>query len=277
MKKSVSIIVFSKDRVCQLEACLRSLFASMSAEIDDSISVLYQSSNPLFSRQYEALERDFPNVVFVKEDRFQDDFWKIIKGSEYSLFAVDDCLFTGNWSLDECCNALDDNPTAVGFSLRLGRNINYCYPMQCAQQQPEFSSLSEEVLSFDWTSAEYDFAYPLELSSSLYRAKDIERCLEGVSFNRPNFLEREMAGRSQMFRESQPLLLCFRQSVAFSCPINITQEVKTNYHGLNHPRDAEELARDYDRGLRIDIGFLKDFVPVSCHQEVEIKLKNQND
>ena len=272
MNKTVSIVVFSKDRACQLEACLRSLFSSMRTSINCVVSVLYRASDPLYAGQYEALKTEVPQVKFVEEGNFESDFRDLLQGSEYALFVVDDCLFPSVWSLDECCSALQDHPEAVGFSLRLGKNITYCYPMQCSQQQPVFESLSEHVLQFDWTTSEYDFAYPLELSSSLYRTSDMKACLKDVSFGRPNELEREMYRRIGMFRDSHPKLLCFDQSVAFACPVNITQEVKTNCHGLAHPFDAEELAREYDRGLRIDLEPLKGFVPVSCHQEIPIRL-----
>ena len=272
MNNTVSIVVFSKDRACQLEACLRSLFLSMRTGVDYSVSVLYRASEPLYAGQYESLKTELPQVRFVEEGDFEKDLWHLLLGSQYSLFVVDDCLFSSAWSLDECCSALDERSEAVGFSLRLGKNIIYCYPMQCSQRQPAFESFSGHVLQFDWTTAEYDFGYPIEVSSSLYRTSDMETCLKDASFSRPNELEREMYRRIGMFRESHPKLLCFDQSVAFACPVNITQEVKSNCHGLEHPFDAEELAREYDRGLRIDLEPLKGFVPISCHQEIPIRL-----
>lgn len=271
MSNLVSIVIFSKDRVCQLEACLRSLFGSMSAKIAFEVSVLYKASTALHAKQYEDLKTELPRVRFVEESDFEANLRGIITGSEYTLFAVDDSLFIADWSLDECCEALAVNPSAIGFSLRLGKNINFCYPLQRPQGQPEFREQANGVLCFDWTTAECDFGYPMELSSSLYRTHDVENCLSEASFNRPNVLERRMYERLGKFRESHSDLLCYRQSVAFACPVNITQELKSNCHGLQHPVDAEELARDYDHGLRIDLAPLKGFVPVSCHQEIELK------
>ena len=247
------------------------MFATMKAEIGYEVSVLYKAGDARHAKQYEELKTELPEVRFVEEGDFEADFRGIIAGSEYTAFVVDDSLFVVDWSLDACCEALATTPRAIGFSLRLGNNISFCYPLQRSQQVPEFHEISRNVLGFDWTSADCDFGYPLELSSSLYRTADIETCLNEVNFNRPNVLEREMYRRLEMFRESHPELLCFRQSIAFACPVNITQEVKTNCHGLQHPVDAEELARDYDGGLRIDLAPLKGFVPVSCHQEVELK------
>lgn len=188
---------------------------------------------------------------------------------DYVLFCVDDNLFIREFSLARIISALQESPQALGFSLRLGINASFSYALNTAQALPDFHPLEGQVLEFNWVGAEHDFNYPLEVSSSVYRAAQIIPLLNELIFENPNLLESEMAAQSWRFREDLPRLLCFKTSVAFCNPINLVQNVfLENRSGLEYHYPVELLSDMFDQGERIDVKAFTGFVPVSCHQEV---------
>jgi hypothetical protein len=194
-----------------------------------------------------------------------------IPDNQYVLFMVDDNLFTHDFSLNEGIRALKQHPEAIGFSLRLGENTTYCYAHSSPQNIPEFHSVSDNILEFDWTKSEHDFNYPLEVSSSVYPLNTVYPLLAGIGFTHPTSLEGEMAAHSNLFCKDHPNLLCYQRSVAFCDPINMVQSIMSNRAGGNTDFSIESLVERFDRGERIDVEALSDYVSNGCHQEVELK------
>jgi len=195
-------------------------------------------------------------------------------GNKHVFFVVDDNVFIRPFRLETIINGLQIIPDALGFSLRLGKNTTYCYSLNSGQALPEFTILEDQILSFNWTYAELDFHYPLEVSSSVYRAAQILPLLASFPYDNPNTLEGEMAARSSMFAKKFPGLLCFETSITFCNPINKVQSVAIgNRAALIHSYSPEELAQRFDEGDRIDIEAYRNFVPNACHQEVELVFK----
>jgi hypothetical protein len=142
------------------------------------------------------------------------------------------------------------------------------------QSLPEFSAVLPNILKYTWTTAELDFAYPLEISSSLYLGKVIAPVIMSMAFGNPNELEARIATRSFIYKRRFPELMCFDQSVTFCNPINIVQ---TSYG--NNRVDAQfnwsvdRLAELFAEGNRINVDLFDGFVPNACHQEVGLEFK----
>jgi hypothetical protein len=187
----------------------------------------------------------------------------------YLLFLVDDNLFVRNFRLADACGALSRSPLALGFSLRLGTNTTYCYPMDQPQKLPPFTAEGPGILAFDWTSGELDFGYPLEVSSSIYRIGDLLPFLDGQPFANPNQLETRLAENSHRFR-SRPLMLCFVRSVTFSNPVNKVNETYQNRAGEVHTYSSRLLAEKFAAGERIDVAAYSGMTPHACHQEAPL-------
>jgi hypothetical protein len=147
----------------------------------------------------------------------------------------------------------------------------YAYNWNLPQALPEFSLVGEHALRFDWTRAELDFAYPMEVSSSIYRIPDLLPQLNRQRFANPNQLESRLAENARNFSTARPFLLCFPQSVVFSNPVNQVADRYQNRFGAFHPRTSHELADLFDQNLRIDINAYSGFVPQGCHQEIELE------
>ena len=261
-------VVFSKDRPLQLDGTLRSFFARCQDANQCQLKVLYLASadcQPLYDR----LVRDYPAVEFVAEKNFRNDLLTLLSSSEHVLFVVDDNLFIRNFTLAEVVEGLRQCPAAVGFSLRLGRNTTVCYPLKKTQALPAFVPVGLQILRYDWTKADGDFNYPLEVSSSVYRTADLMPLLQEIPFKNPNTLEGELAARVSGL-VSRPQLLCFEQSRAFCNPVNVVQRICQNRAGELAEHSPERLAQQFRAGLRLDVEAYRNFTPTGCHQEVPL-------
>jgi hypothetical protein len=298
----IRVLVFSKDRALQLDACLASLFRHIEDASDVRLTVLCKGSSARLTRQYEELARMYDQrAQFLVEGVFRQQVlgaFEQVHGSAVSpspvgrlvrrsqgetersseansvpdcmLFLVDDTVFVRRMRLESAQEALQANPDALGFSLRLGRNITRNYVLDGEQALPKFRQERHGILKYDWTLAAGDFAYPLEISSSVYRLADMIPTLGTLAFENPNTLESRLSERAKRFARKQPFMLCPELSVAFSIPANRVQEVFENRSGSDPRWSIEQLATHFDSGQRIDVSRLDGFTPTACHQEVEL-------
>ena len=270
-------VLFSKDRAMQLCAAIESFYLHCSDSDQIGLFVLYKASDSRHACQYDRLRTHFPCVSFIEESDFRRQLLDMIARFDYVLFMVDDIMFVRRISLADVVRSLEDNAGAIGFSLRLGTNTVHCYSHNAPQILPSFDTVGNGVLGFDWTKAQYDFGYPLELSSSVYRVRDIHDLLGQIQFGNPNTLEASMAANVHLYAQARSRLLCFESSVAFCNPINMVQSTFSNRCGSDGRFTPERLAGMFDQGLRIDVEKNSGFVPDSCHQEVELIIKQGDD
>ena len=133
--------------------------------------------------------------------------------------------------------------------------------------------MNECVSQFRWVGADGDFGYPLEVSSSVFRLADLLPLLTAASYTNPNTLEEQMSKWKKLFQRKAPNLLCFPQSVSFCNPINRVQTVLDNRAGNTQEYSSQSLSELFEAGYRLDIQAYRDFLPTSCHQEVEVVIK----
>lgn len=304
-------IVFSRDRALQLDATLKSFLLHCQDPEYVQLNVLYLATGPVHANQYKELALEYKKSLslrFIPQNNFRSDLLKLLqptdeldiwnkirtqiihmgpilgflniytlsKGPEtHVLFMVDDNIFLRSFRLSSIESSLSTYPDALGFSLRLGYNTTYCYAKNSAQSLPSFTLAGEGVLKFDWTMGEFDFNYPLEVSSSIYRFRHLWSLLNRLPFHNPNTLEGRMAANSRYYRQTHPNLLCAEKSIAFCNPINKVQTTWDNRSGSNPKYTSEELATLYNQGYRIDVNAYTGFIPNSCHQEVELFFVNK--
>ena len=187
------------------------------------------------------------------------------------LFLVDDNLFVHDFSLALVLTMLKQHPSALGFSLRLGKNTTYSYSEDHHQSLPAFSPIDNNTLAFQWPDSEGDFGYPLEVSSSIYRTSTLLPFLVTLYFRNPNELEGALASRTAYFHQNHPELLCFERSVTFCDPVNVVQSFHSNRVGEHIQYGVDELLDRFERGERVDVTTYSGFVPNSCHQEVPLQ------
>jgi Flp pilus assembly protein TadD len=269
----VTALVFSKDRAMQLDAALRSLRLHCRDLQKMTPLVLFKATTAQDHRQYERIARANPGVRFAPETDFFGQLMGFIEASDYVLFEVDDCLFVSGFEIAAMTQALEDDRSALGVSLRLGRNTTRCYMRRSGQRMPEFSAVGP-LLRFRWVGAEGDFGYPLEVSSSLYRGIDLREAIARRTCGNPNTLEAVLSGSAARFAERRPYLLCWERSVAFCNPVNMVQTVYLgNRVGGRADYSAQALRARFDAGERIRVQAYSGYLPEACHEEAALEFE----
>lgn len=268
----VAVVVFSKDRPLQLGATLASLARHCVDPQTLQVRVLYTTSSPYQEGLYQELRLEHPGALFRRERRFKRDVETLVDGAEFVCFLVDDAIFVRDFSMQAAIGALQENDLAIGFSLRLGANTTYCYTIDSQQELPPFEARPSGILAYAWSGASYDFGYPLELSSSIYRSAELRPLLGQARFRSPNTLEAELAARAASLAARLPRLLCFERSVAFCIPANIVQDTAPNRASARPDHSPEALAGVFERGARIDVAHYDDMANNACHQEAELRI-----
>ncbi len=269
---AVAGILFSKDRALQLDAALSSMFRHGTSLENLTLTVLYATSDENHAALYQRLEQRYPGVQFRRQTDFKRDVLALARTAEQILFLVDDNLFVRRFSFNECSDALIRHTDVLGVSLRLGENTRYCYSLDRPQSTPGFHELEGSMLKFTWPGQDCDFGYPLEVSSSLYRAADLLPLLERLDYADPNGLEAGLAANVGLFYGHRPALICPPRSITFCAPINKVQEVCDNRAGERAEHTPEHLADLFRDGHRVDVSRYDGFVPNACHQEIELSL-----
>jgi glycosyltransferase involved in cell wall biosynthesis len=275
-QKSISAVVFSKDRAMQLHAALESLRLHCRDIAAIDLHVLYKASSDLHRDQYDQLAGIFTNVAFTAETSFKQQVTDIVAGCANILFLVDDNIFVMDFRVADVLAALSTNPQAIGFSLRLGPNTVRCFNKSADMPRPAFEPAGENILKYDWRTCQHDFGYPLEISSSVYRSSEIAPLLKAIDFANPNILEGTIAANKQLFAEDRPYLLCFANSITFCNPLNMVQTVCVNRTGSDNRYSPRRLAEMFAQGARIDITQYNGLVTSGCHQDAELWFKQRN-
>ena len=261
-QKPINIIIFSKDRAMQLDLLLRS-FAKMVKDHNlYEINVLYTYSNDRFKQGYDKLlkKRD-SHVRFVRETDFKSTLLGLVNPQfPHTVFFTDDDVFKMPFDFyDNQMNVFNHNDDILCRSLRLHKNLNYCYPARIPMKPPLFL----EDNSFRWRGEQGDYGYPMSVDGHIYRTKDIMPFLANLEYNNPNLLEGRMVGAHL----SANKMICYDKSIIVNNPINKVQTVNNNVHGNI---DANFLN---DKFLAGEIISLDNFIGIentSCHQEIPL-------
>jgi hypothetical protein len=106
----------------QLDAFLESL-EHWAPSVYGPTVVLYRATSPPFKQAYDDLRRERPDVCWHEEVSFRDDLLGVLGAEPYLVFHTDDDVF---FAAVPPFELLEDE---VCFTLRLGLNTTYCYPL----------------------------------------------------------------------------------------------------------------------------------------------------
>jgi hypothetical protein len=272
--KNLVVVIFSYHRPLQLDLTLRSLSRHDEDYGEPDIKVIYRCDNDRFKKAYLNLAKEYEQVEFIEEMVFQTNVTMAMMDYKYVMFLTDDTVFTKDFSITEIVTLLDKSKKVLGFSLRLGLNTDYCYPLNKQQKLPVHQQ-SKNFLFWTWMNEEHDWGYPLEVSSSVYRVETILSLLNTFNVANPNTFE-YMMDRSKSNVGNLPIMACYRNSVAFANPINKIKPDNQNRSGTNPKYSVDSLLTIYEIGGRINPREFDDFVPNGAHQEFEFNLGETN-
>lgn len=263
-KYDTDIIVFSKDRACQLDAFLRSMEIHHKDLDLCNVSILYKASDEQYQAGYDKLIEKYP-YNFVKETNFKNDLVGIYERgtSDYVQFFVDDNIFKNDFKFtdDEFKTFQNDN-SILALSLRLHPGIAYCHPMKKSVIRP-----TTVGNVWNWKNADGDWGYPMSVDGNIFRRREIDVYVKGFIYNNPNTFEAMMA--------TTPLqndkMICYKDSKVFNIPMNRVQETFQNPCG---DVDTKILNDKFLSGEVINIDVFNGFQNSACHQEVEVEFVN---
>jgi len=264
--KKADLVVFSYDRPLQLYAFLESTQKYVTGI--GQLSVIYRASGQAFKDGYDVVRTDFPQVTFYSQgsNPAQDFKSLTLKASfeslsSYIIFAVDDIVVKDTVDLGCCIDALETHD-AYAFFLRLGMNLNYCYPENRFQPIPRLQQEEDDIYSWYFSESILDWRYPFTVDMTLYRKKDIEGDFKVLSYVTPNKLEGAWSSRAGKVLAQKGL--CFATSKMVNLPLNRVQSDYTN-RAMNI--STQELLVHFNAGKKMDIAKLHGINNKSVHME----------
>ena len=239
----INLIVFSRNRPMQLQAWLDSVELHARGFFNN-VDVLYRADE-LYQPGYEMLKKRKPYVNFHEEQDFQSDLVGLFK-MDYTMMSADDDLFYRdiNKGLFRAFT-----PDTAAFSLRLGKNINYCYPLDTPMTLPVHAD-EGEFMRWKWRGEDGDFGYPLSVVSHIFRTEQICELSSAVEYTSPNVYEGVL---QRQLQKLQPEMVSYQESRVFGVPANKVQTDNQNRNGVAHPYSPEELNLRYLIGQKIDV------------------------
>lgn len=276
--QQTNFVIFSKDRACQLHACLESMFKFFNSKDSPTVTIIYKASTEEFDKGYEKLKGFFPpgdDFNWEKEKNFKAQTIKAVNGfpwaeSQYTVFLVDDIIFVNPVSTeDRQFSLIKNNSMMVGVSMRLHNEVTHCYASNKPQQVPKFV----KGMVWPWTECSGDWGYPLSVDGNVYNTEFIKTFIETLNYSNPNTLEANL----DMIK-NQPnvpsYLCCYPEAPRLiNIPANRVQQTFQNRHAKGF--SAEELNKIYLEGNIIDITSYEGMKPNSVHVPIELKFKKE--
>ncbi len=257
----INIIVFSKDRALQLDLFLRSFNTFVKFTERCNIKILYTYSNERFKQGYEILIKDKPdNATFIKETNFKKDTIDLIDtNNPYTVFFVDDIIFKEPFEFyDQKMNLFISDRSIACLSLRLHKNLSYCYAEARNMKKPVFDTNN----IFNWTKETGDYGYPMSQDGHIFRTNEIYGFHVSLDYHAPNTLE----GKLHLQRKRMPPnMICYDKSIIINNPLNRVQFASINRCGNI---SADFLNDKYLDGYRIDMIPFVGFNNIAVHTEI---------
>jgi len=275
MDSKIGVVYFSKNRPLQLDLAISS--NKLCCKDWDSIAhyVIYTADEP-YKKAYNTLISEHPDCEFIKETVFKDNLLSIVKKIDYIVFSVDDVIYTTDYFISNVAETLYNTKEAIGFSLRLGYNTTFSFAQNKEHITPDFSIVGKsgevDILKYNWITEVYnaDFGFPLEVSGTLYRARDLLFIMSNTKWDNPNTLELALYSNVQGYFYL-PEMLCFEKSTCFSAPLNkVYLDNNNNRTGDKEEYSVENLLSKYEDGFRIKSDKFYNFLPTSPHQEISL-------
>ena len=240
----MNVIVFSKDRACQLHACLESFYKYVN--IPSKVTVLYKASNDAYEEGYKKCKESFKGTRFFSQVNFKQDLIRILDTIDQRvMFLVDDIIFTAPVDKHDEQLKLLQNPRILAVSLRLHSGITKCYATDENVEPPKLV----KKMVWDWRRAKGDWGYPMSVDGNIYRWETIAPLVGRLQYTNPNTFE---AALSQVAHDQVANMVCYPEGARLiNIPANRVQNQFKNRYAQT--AEASDLNRAYLSGQKIDI------------------------
>jgi hypothetical protein len=242
----------------------------VSSSVEISTTVLY-TCDPQYVPAYEQLKSDHLSVKFLEQRNFSEQILEWIENvpEYYLMFCCDDVFFKLPWEPDRIIEYLSTEEDLIAFSLRLGKEICFCHPLNHPSPNPEFIR-TEPFLVWNWKRAEGpDWRMPLELNCTIisrdvvnYAISVMDHC--EIDWGHPNRLESHGGNLIQEI-DGPHLMASYDRARANCLAINRVQEEHRYPIYSGNKFTAERLLKDYEIGFRLDVKKYRDQIYDRIH------------
>lgn len=259
LAEKVDIVIFSKDRPLQLEACCHSIEKFISPDTKGRVNVIFYPTAEEFDLAYQAVAQEYPSYSFRKQTEKGRQFGILLmaalheSSNRYIMFAVDDNIVKDFIDLQKCIDALEET-NSYAFFLRLGTNINYCFMQKRPMPLPSFRRIKDDICAYTFKNGLMDWAYPNNVDMTIYRKKDVIKALSSLPLNDPWF-ESLWARRANLNQRG----LFFEQSKIINLDINVVcdgrniKQFSSEWQARLSEFGLQKLLELFNQGYRIDI------------------------
>jgi hypothetical protein len=270
MGKPLAVIIFSKDRACQLDTLLRSMRDHLSPP-NSTTFILFKSTSVKFREGYDRLRKKniLDSIKWVEEKAFKPDLLEIMNaiGNDASImFLVDDIIFHRPIQIDKVIPLLGNRHLFA--SLRC--NMSYK-----ADSQPRFLR-NDGYLEWKWTfrsSPRGAWNYPFSVDGNIFQKKFFAGLCKNLDFKGPNSFESGLHSlRWKLSVRWRNKAVAPLHAVLFNNPLNKVQTEGETWH---RNVSAEELNEKYLDGFCIDTKRLYSAQPDAIHYAVDVNFVNE--
>lgn len=274
----ITTLIFSKDRACQLDLLLRSIYRNFT-HVSMDIHVLCKATSGDFMRGYDKLKKTYNTVEFWDEINFHEDTSRIIAmGGDYTCFFVDDNIVYRKPEVrgEQIEAVFNQLPQFGCFSFRVGLNTTvqnpYTDPPTTIKiDHPMAEVMVDKIATLAWdrrSIPQYgnNFGYPFSVDGHIYDRNVMLAAVGTYDFNTPNAFEGCFP-----VKYIPTGMGCLKQSAVVNNPINLVGSSQ-NAAGAWWGHSLTELNDAYLGGKEIDLDDLCKNEVKGCHQEMEIKL-----
>ena len=267
----IETLIFSKDRACQCNLLLRSVRKNL-PELQ-KIHLLYKATTKDFQSGYDKLQKEFPEIDFIKEVEVVADTKRIVAGftEKHSLCLVDDAVIINEIEVTPTLSILNGMDIHC-VSLRLSPHLPLTYTTGTENRIPKFerANVAGTILyKWEWAKqkANTDYAYPSCIDGHIYMTGFLKYMVENLKFTSVNILETLIDHNRKMMK---PLMCCYEKTVCLTIPNNIVQkDYPGNKVNTNKDYRVENLNKKYLDGFIISTENIYGMENKAVHEEVE--------
>lgn len=295
------VLIFSKDRACQLHLLLESLDRKAKDIFD--ITVVYKASNAEYKEAYDLLKNRFSflgisDINFKEETILYEDitnwFFNTTRYYEKVLFMVDDQIcYNEITSRDlEIIDRELEQPTALSFSLRLDpykwendyglkRHADFIRNLFKYKSDCVYWNISD----FNYYFPGCNYAYPMSLDAHIYTKDFLQQFFSALLFSSvkmkpeidistPNDFETKLNNMFYRHKVNEETVYSFSNAKLVNSPCNRVQNSHQNGFGEIYNYTQESLNCRYLNNCIIDYDVI-DFSEAAYapHTELEFHFK----
>lgn len=185
----INTIIFSIDKALSLRILLESLHINGS-NLFNNITIFYISISQ--KEEYEKLIKESSsNIEWIQITDFKKQLLETLnKKLEFTCFFMDNnILYKKIKHSETLLDLFKIHSDLFCFSLRLGKNINFCSLTDTENVLKNEQYIDEKFMLWNWSKHYLDFGFPLSLNGHIFRTKEIVKLTNVTSFNNPESLE----------------------------------------------------------------------------------------